>query len=65
MHHELDGVGPVDNRPTVVKRKPIVPHGVHLFLRLSAKFVQYSATFLCLNMKVRMNLENIIFIACK
>ena len=48
--------------PRVGKRKLNQPQ---LFKRFSAKYVHFFAKFLSLNVKIRNNLKNIIFIACK
>ena len=40
-------------------------HGVNFFKRFSAKFVNFFAKFGCLNLHIRNNLNNVIFIACK
>ena len=41
------------------------PHGVQLFKRFSAKFVNISAKFGFLNMRTRNNFKNVILVACK
>ena len=40
-------------------------HGDQVFKRFSAKFVNFSAKFGSLNVQIRSNFKNIIFIACK
>ena len=49
----------------VGKSKPHEPHVVTFFFRFLAKFVKFSSKFWSLNVQIRNNLENVIFISCK
>ena len=62
---KLVGGGSVINEARLWKNKLLELHRVQFLKRVSSKFVKFSGKFGSLNVQIRNNFKNIIFIACK